>query len=163
MNRDRFNNRKSLISLGTAKKLKAAGLSWQPVLHDFFAIPDRDMDDVVFVISEMLVTVDFIQGMQVVSFQGASEWALDALVTSESVWLPSETQLRNLIEEILLDRGRSELRLMSSISGFRCEIWLGNRLMSFEAVDASETYAAALLFLLEATNTDSRLQSEDVF
>ena len=74
-----------MISLDTALELKGAGLVWVPQILDFFAIPDRNMDDRVFVISDMLVTVDILQGMQVVSFQGSSEWALDYLVTTNAV------------------------------------------------------------------------------
>jgi hypothetical protein len=64
-----------MISLQTARKLKEAGLSWQPALNDFFAIPDREMDDQIFVISEVQVTVEVMQELQVLTFQGASEWA----------------------------------------------------------------------------------------
>ncbi|HEX7976622.1 MAG TPA: hypothetical protein VF498_19590, partial [Anaerolineales bacterium] len=102
-----------MISLDTSQKLKAAGLTWVPALFDFFAIPDRHMDEKAFVISDMLVTVDVLQGLQVVSFQGASEWALDSLVTTDAVWLPSEAQLRQAVESALLAAGRGELRLVS--------------------------------------------------
>ncbi len=138
-----------MISLETARKLKEAGLAWQPAMLDFFAIPDRDLDDKIFVISDVLVTVDVLQGMQVVSFQGASEWALDALVTNETVWLPSESQLRQAVEEILLARGYSSLQLKSSLGGYQCEFQLLNQGYSFRGADASEAYAAALLDLLQ--------------
>ncbi|HEX9027759.1 MAG TPA: hypothetical protein VF823_01210 [Anaerolineales bacterium] len=138
-----------MISLATAQKLKAAGLNWAPALFDLFAIPDRSMDDKVFVISDMLVTVDILQGLQVVSFQGASEWALDSLVTADTVWLPSEAQLRQAVESGLLAAGRSELRLLSDLRGYICEFYLDEKVHSFEAGDASEAYASALLFLLE--------------
>ena len=97
-----------MISLETARCLKNAGLEWRPALNDFLAIPDRYMDEKVFVISDMLVTIDVLQGMQMVFFQGASEWALDALVTQETVWLPSETQLRKALEAALLVEGLHE-------------------------------------------------------
>ena len=139
-----------MISLSTALELKSAGLHWVPALLDFFAIPDRSMDDKIFVISDILVTVDLLQGMQVVSFQGASEWALDSLVTTEAVWLPSEAQLRQTLESARLEVGRTELRLAAGLNGCRCEFLYHGELQSFEDRDASEAYAAGLLYLLKS-------------
>jgi len=139
-----------MISLATARKLKEAGLEWNPALLDFFAIPDRSMDEKVFVLSDMLVTVDVLQGLQVVSFQGASEWALDSLVTTEAVWLPREEQLRNALEAGLLAGGRPEIRLLSSLGGYRCEIHYHEEGLQFEGSQASEAYAAALLHVLNS-------------
>ena len=136
-----------MISLATALALKNAGLTWVPADLDSFAIPDRQMDERVFVISDMLVTVDVLQGLQVVAFQGASEWALDSLVTTEAVWMPREDQLRLALEAALLASGRPELRMTSSLNGCRCEITHEGQLKAFEAKDASEAYAAALLYL----------------
>ena len=42
-------------------------------------------DERVFVISDIQATIETLQGAQVVSFQGASEWALDSLVLSEAL------------------------------------------------------------------------------
>jgi hypothetical protein len=137
-----------MISLQTARKLKEAGLSWQPALNDFFAIPDREMDDQIFVISEVQVTVEVMQELQVLTFQGASEWALDSLVMSESVWLPSEEQLRQMLEATLLKVGRPEVRLSGGLGGYHCDIQFGGQALSFEAKDASEAYAAALHHVL---------------
>jgi len=137
-----------VISLDTALELKGAGLVWIPQNLDFFAIPDRNMDDRVFVISDLLVTVDILQGMQVVSFQGASEWALDYLVTTDAVWIPSETQLRQALEAALLSSGRPELKMTSSLLGYRCEFDFRGKSMNFEAEDVSELYAGALLYVL---------------
>ena len=137
-----------MISLLTALQLKKAGLHWRPNYLDFFAIPDRDMDARVFVISDMLVTVDIIQGRQVVSFQGASEWALDSLVTTDAVWLPREEQLREALEAAMIQEGRPEVQLNSSLRGYRCRIRLAGQEIDFDHVDASEAYAAALLYLL---------------
>lgn len=138
-----------MISLETARELKSAGLVWSPALYDFFGVPDRQMDDKVFVISDVMVTVEMMQGMEVVAFQGASEWALDSLIATEAVWIPSETQLREALESILLASGRPELRLTSSLSGYRSEFTLGDQRHSFESGDAVEAYAQALLFVLK--------------
>lgn len=139
-----------MISLPLARQLKEAGLQWQPALYDFFAIPDRNLDERVFVISDLLATLETLQGQQVVAFQGASEWALDDLATGELIWLPREDQLRQVLEAALLSRGRPELRLDCGLDGCRCTIWVGGRPMTFRGQQAVEAYAAALLYLLNA-------------
>ena len=138
-----------MISLETAQKLKQAGLKWVPEVHDFFAIPDRNLDDRVFVISDMLVTIEELSGMQIVSFQGASEWALDYLATIEAVWIPREDQLRRGIEELQMVGGETGVQLSGGLGGYRCDITYGSQLKRFSADEASEAYAAALLYLLE--------------
>jgi hypothetical protein len=146
-----------MISLLTAQKLKNAGLKWAPALHDFFAIPERGLDDRSFVISDMLVTVEVLGGLQIVSFQGASEWALDYLVAAEAVWLPREDQLRIALEALLLADGHPEIYLCSGLEGYRCEINFHNKHIGFDAVDVSEAYSAALLFILDETSKPIRL------
>lgn len=137
-----------MISLATAQKLKAAGLKWQPKMLDCFGIPDRAMDERVFVISDMLATIERLQGLPVVAFQGASEWALDAIVTSEVVWMPREDQLREALVTGMLELGEPEFMLRSGLGGSRCTIVLDRQTKQFEAPEASEAYAAALLHLL---------------
>jgi hypothetical protein len=137
-----------VIPLVTARKLKQAGLSWTPALHDLFAIPERGMDERIFVISEMLVTVETVQGAPTILFQGASEWALDTLVTKESVWMPSEEQLRLALEAALIQTGRPEVLLSCGLSGCTCSFHHNGNVFRFESDQASEAYAAGLLFLL---------------
>jgi hypothetical protein len=139
-----------LISLSLARQLKTAGLQWQPALYDFFAVPDRGMDERIFVISDLLATLENIQGQQVVAFQGASEWALDDLATGELVWLPREDQLRQVLETALLSQGRPELRLDCGLAGCRCTIQVGGQPVTFQSRQAVDAYAAALLHLLAA-------------
>ncbi len=139
-----------MIDLQLALRLKQAGLVWRPALFDFFALPDRQMDDKVFVVSDMLATVEMLQDVQVVSFQGASEWALDSLVTTEAVWIPSEEQLRLALEAALIGAGRPELRLTAGLGGYACEFSFRGALLRFEAGAAAGAYAAALLHILQA-------------
>lgn len=139
-----------MISLETALNLKAAGLKWVPAVHDFFAIPDRSLDERLFVISEMLVTVEQLSGMQVVSFQGASEWALDYLLTTEAVWMPREDQLRLALEAMLIREPEWRVNLFADNGGYHCTIPWGDEELSFDDKDASQAYAAAVLFLLKS-------------
>jgi hypothetical protein len=139
-----------MISTGTAQKLKKAGLVWTPALHDFFMIPERGMDDRVFVISDIQTNIDNLFGAPVVAFQGASEWALDYLVMTEAVWMPSEEQLRSLLEDHLLRYPSPALHLAWDLErSYRVEITHGQSKHLFQALDASSAYSLALLYLLE--------------
>jgi len=146
-----------MISLASAQALKAAGLQWQPANLDFFAIPERGMDERVFVISDLLATVDVIQGRRVVAFQGASEWALDNLAIGEVIWLPREEQLHALLESALLEHGSAgvRVRLDGGLNGYNCTIILKDEPYSFHASQAVEAYALALLHLLAQSSTPS--------
>jgi hypothetical protein len=138
-----------MISLETARKLKIAGLTWKPKLHDFFAIPDRDMDDVTFVISDVQVTLDVLFGRQVVSFQGASEWALDSLVRDEAVWLPREDQLREALEATLSNERYPSIHLKSGVEDSRVSFEVDGQRRVFQSADASEAYAEGLAYMLQ--------------
>ena len=50
-----------MISLKLAQQLKKAGLVWKASNHDFFAIPDRGMDERRFVIADMMANLDLLQ------------------------------------------------------------------------------------------------------
>jgi hypothetical protein len=137
-----------MLSLSTARKLKDAGLTWTPAMHDFFAIPDRGFDDKVFVISDMLVNVEMLSGHLEATFHGSVEWALDHVVIEELVWLPTEEQLREELETQLITRSGEGIRLTSTSDTYVCEFRGGDRRLHFEAFSASEAYSAALLHAL---------------
>ena len=139
-----------MLSLTTARALKEAGLAWTPAAFDFFAISDRGLDDHLFVISEMPAAIGSYQGQQVVSFQGAVEWALDFIATVEAIWVPTEAQLREHLAARLLTDPNAGLTLRAAADRCWCEIRYGNQPLTFEAANGSEAYAAALLHLLRA-------------
>jgi hypothetical protein len=68
------------------------------------------------VISDVQTNIENVFGAQAVAFQGVSEWALDYLVTSEAVWMPTEEQLRRLLEENLLAEAGSGYQVSWTIS-----------------------------------------------
>jgi len=111
-------------------------------------IPERGMDARVFVISDMPAIIERLFGNQVVAFQGSSEWALDYLITTEAVWLPSETQLRENLVSRLSGESQPSLKLACSPAGCRCEMSYQGQMLVFEAADASDAYGDALLYLL---------------
>ena len=96
-----------MIGLETARKLKAAGLHWEPAQGDRFAVPERGMDDRVFVINDMATIIEMIQGAEMVTFHGTPEWALDYVYLGEAVWLPDEGQLRELLHQSLTSEDAS--------------------------------------------------------
>jgi len=96
-----------VISLDLARALRAAGLAWTPAPGDRFVVPDRDMDEEVFVISDMAIEVHEYASGREIGFNGTTEWALDSVQQQVVVWLPRETQLRDLLAEsfVRLERG----------------------------------------------------------
>ena len=139
-----------MIPITLAQQLKAAGLVWRTNNYDFFAIPDRGLDDRVFVLADMMAYTELVQGWPVVAFQGTAEWALDYILTSEVVWVPTEEQLRETLVAQLLDGG-GRMALTRHAWGYRCEIAPVGRALHFDAPTAGEAYGQALLHVL--TNT----------
>ena len=139
-----------MISLATARRLKEAGLEWAPANGDQFVVPDREMDDRVFVVSDMATMIELLKGMPVVTFHGTPEWALDYLFLVEAVWMPGEGHLRELLRQGLERHGARvfDLIYVEGEYTFRCE-WNGEA-EAFHAADAAEAYAAALLHILLA-------------
>jgi len=87
-----------VLSLELALALRAAGVEWRPAQGDAFVVPGRDLDEQVFVLSDMVVqTVQPPDGPAILAFNGTTEWALDSLEAHEAVWLPREDQLRALL------------------------------------------------------------------
>jgi hypothetical protein len=134
-----------MLSPETARRLKRAGLPWEPALNDFFLIPEHGLDDRVFVVAEMPAAIATVQGQAVFTFHGAVEWALDFIVTTEAVWLPTESQLRLALEDRL---NEPRLSLEIAPEGYTCRITHGGQAVDFQATSAEEAYAAALLHLL---------------
>ncbi len=138
-----------MISLALAMQLKEAGLVWHTSIHDFFAIPDRDMDGRIFVLSDMMVTMELLRGWPAVVFHGTAEWAMDYLLTHEAVWLPTESQLREQLEVELMPRNGRFHQLVRLPEGYQCQILLAEDVVQITAVSPSEAYGLALLNLLQ--------------
>ncbi len=132
-----------MLSVDVARRLKEAGLRWRPAPGDRFAIPDRDLDDEVFVLSNMVIDVHHLPDGPVIGFNGTTEWALDDLEQEEAVWLPREDQLRTLL-------GGTFRALIHDGRGYRVEIVMPDGPRSFEADDAEVAYSEALLALIRA-------------
>jgi hypothetical protein len=139
-----------MIGLETARKLKAAGLHWEPAQGDRFAVPERGMDDRVFVINDMATIIEMIQGAEMVTFHGTPEWALDYVYLGEAVWLPDEGQLRERLHALLMNERPPVYDLVFMDDVFTCRFeWCGE-LLAFRSEDVAEVYAAALLHVMGA-------------
>jgi hypothetical protein len=96
-----------VLSLELARALRDAGVRWEPRPGDTFVIPDRELDEHVFVLSDMVVqTVQPPDGPPILAFNGTTEWALDSLEANEALWLPREDQLRSLLGDAFVSLER---------------------------------------------------------
>ena len=126
-----------MLGVELAVRLRDAGLVWEPVAGDRFAVPDRGLDDEVFVVSNMTIEVHEVPEGTLIGFNGTTEWALDDLDKDEAVWIPREDQLRGLL-------GGAFRRLERADEGYRVVTAGGE----FAAGSAEEAYARALLRLI---------------
>ena len=130
-----------VISVGLALRLQAAGVRWQPTRGARFVLPHRDMDEEVFVLSDLSVETHEIGSTTVLGFNGAVEWALDAVELHEAVWLPTEGQLRGLLAGTFV-------RLEAEDSRYTVALRVAGQEIRIEAADAVEAYGLALLHLV---------------
>ncbi len=83
-----------VITTELALELARRGLPWKPASGDRFHVPDRDLDDEVFVVSGMSIEVSDLPSGAEMRFNGTVEWALDSIAQNEVIWLPREDQMR---------------------------------------------------------------------
>ncbi|TDD72394.1 pilus assembly protein CpaE [Jiangella aurantiaca] len=130
-----------MISVELARKLREAGLRWEPRPGDSFVIADRGMDDEIFVVSHMVVDVhEFPSGERVIGFNGTVEWALDSVEQEAALWLPAESRLRELL-------GGAFVRLERIDDGYRVTLDVAGRPVEVDDDRADEAYGKALLYL----------------
>jgi len=131
-----------MISLSLARQLEDAGISWVPGNGDRFMVPDRDLDDVLFVVSHMVVEVDDSSSTgRVLKFNGTTEWALDIVQAGEALWLPREDQLRIML-------GRQFVALARTPGGYVVVVDREGHEQRHEDLDAECAYARAVLSVL---------------
>lgn len=133
-----------MISVGLARRLRDAGVRWDPKPGDRFVIADRGMDEDVFTLSDMTIEVHEFSDERIIGFNGTVEWALDSIEMQQSVWLPSETQLRELLAGTFrsLERAHGGWRVTTEVNGVE---------RVAEHADATEAYGQALLHLVTGT------------
>ncbi len=137
----------AVLDFQLALQLKEAGLPWQPSKRDNFTLPHSDLSHEIFTITDRTTLVERFSGEWTVTFHGTTEWALDLVLLSDLVWLPSETQLREAIQ-LRLSGEQPMVTLEWRLEGYRCKLVHFDQQYSFDGVTAEEAYAHALLFLL---------------
>ena len=136
-----------MISVELAKRLRAAGVRWSPAPGDRFVIADRDMDDQVFVLSDMTIDVHDFETGRVLGFNGTVEWALDSVEQDAALWLPSETQLRELL-------GGAFVSMSRPADGYEVIVDVAGSRTTIRAAQPDEAYGQALLFLANGDGAD---------
>jgi hypothetical protein len=139
-----------MITVELASRLRDAGVAWEPAPGDRFVIPDRGMDDDVFVVSNMTIDVHEFPTGRVIGFNGTVEWALDSVEQDAALWLPSETQLRERLGGTFTGLRRADRR-------YYVDLDVGGRRTEVVGGDPDEAYGLALLYLAtgELTSTGS--------
>jgi hypothetical protein len=155
-----------MITADLARSLALAGLRWHPVPGDRFTIEAEDLDQVVYTVSELIVEVHEYPTGTILGFNGTTEWALDSVDMDQTLWLPSEEQLRTLLgatfrslvradapadpgaSSTLEPEGSTEPR---SAGTYVVAITLHGETVEFRAEVAAEAYGQALLSLITAS------------
>ncbi|MBF4462833.1 MULTISPECIES: pilus assembly protein CpaE [unclassified Rathayibacter] len=138
-----------MISSELARALRTAGVRWTPSSGDRFCV--ERLDGEVFTVSDMTIEAHEYPSGTVLGFNGTTEWALDSVALDDSLWLPREDQLR----ELLRGAFRSLHRIVTAEEVlFAVEIELRDSARSFEAESAENAYAEALLALVTAAAVD---------
>ena len=138
-----------MISRQLAADLRDAGLAWTPVKGDWFVIPDHGLDQLEFVVSDMVIeTRRMAMGRQMLAFNGTTEWAMDTLAASDALWLPRENQLREVLGEAFIGLEH----IPGETPGYAVSTLIGNTEERFVDVDVEAAYARAALALLRSTS-----------
>lgn len=138
-----------MITTELAVELARRGLPWIPSSGDHFHIPDRDLDDEVFVVSGMSIEVSDRPSGAEVRFNGTVEWALDSIAQSEVIWLPREDQMREALGSRFVRLERLE-RPEGETAGYVVVLRGDGREERHIDIDAERAYARALLSVLPA-------------
>lgn len=131
-----------VISLDLALRLHDAGVAWTPGNGDRFWLPDRELDETIFTVSDMVVEVRDHAGGRVLAFNGTTEWALDAIEEHEVVWLPRLDQLLDLL-------GPRFVSLTARSGGHVVRVRSGQSEQEHVDVGAADAAARAVLGLME--------------
>ncbi|HSF37203.1 MAG TPA: pilus assembly protein CpaE [Nocardioides sp.] len=134
-----------MTSHDLARRLHDAGLPWSPSNGDRFWLPERDLDEAVFLVSDMVVEVRDVASGRVLAFNGTTEWALDGVEEHEAVWLPRLDQLLEVL-------GARFLSLTARSGGHVVRVQVGTREEEHVDVGPADAAARAVLSVLQSGN-----------
>ena len=125
-----------MLDLALAQQLRAAGLRWEPTPGDRFVLPLPEMQDEVFILSNIVADVHRFESGNVIGFNGTTEWALDSV-----------EQLREVL-------GAAFVRLEQLTGGYAVTATAGDgEDRRFVDIDAERAYARAVLSRLEVAQS----------
>ena len=128
-----------MLTVELASELSAAGVMWHPAPGDRFVITSEQLLGDIFWISDLTIELHHYAGSSVLGFNGTTEWALDSVALDQTLWLPREDQLRELLgDRLRCVRREPEGWLVES------EDAAGEPVNTFDA-DLECAYARALL------------------
>ena len=130
-----------MISTESAAALREAGLVWRPRSGDRFQLDEPEFEADVFTVSEMTIEPREYSTGRILAFNGTTEWALDSVALEDALWLPHESQLREML-------GASFRALRRKSDTYEVEIVLAGARRVFEYPEPADAYALALLEVL---------------
>ena len=130
-----------MISTELAVALRDAGLVWHPRSGDRFQLDEPEFEADVFTVSEMTIEPREYPTGRILAFNGTTEWALDSVALEDALWLPHESQLRDML-------GGAFRALRRLPDTYEVEIVLAGETRVFEYPDPADAYALALLEVL---------------
>jgi hypothetical protein len=139
-----------MIDVALARTLQETGLRWRPATGDRFIIDSaafagEDGEPEIFTISEMTIEAHTYPTGTELGFNGTTEWALDSVSTDDSLWLPREDQMRELL-------GPTFHALTHGETGdYEVTASIGGEIQTFTAPDAENAYGSALLAYIDAS------------
>ena len=135
-----------MISFELARRLHDAGLVWSPANGDWFWLPEHDLDEAVFTVSDMVIEVRDWPTGRVLAFNGTTEWALDAVEEREAVWLPR-------LDQLLAVLGSRFVSLIARSGGHVVRVRLGEREEEHVDVGVTDAVARAVLSVLRSRDS----------
>lgn len=149
--------------------LRDAGVVWTPTSGDRFAITRAEMADETFVLADMTIELHHLPDGDLIGFNGTTEWALDSVEPEHAVWLPNESQLRELLgrtfhslqrgpaqppkerppkEKSANERAANEGPPNNEPRSWRVTVTVNGQDHDYTDIDAASAYAKALLGLI---------------
>ena len=130
-----------MISRELARELQPY-LRWQPRNGDEFFIPQPEIADSIFLVSDMVVELVTRDNDTRFHFNGTVEWALDSVQVGQVIWLPREDQLRTLLGDHFLSLDAGPDGFVVAVSG------PGHAMHTPAEPEAADAYARALLHVV---------------
>ena len=98
-----------MIDIDIARRLRDAGLAWEPADGDLFVIDNEQMREEPLMLSSMVIEVGRSRtGRPIFRFNGTTEWALDAVEQDQAVWIPRADQLLAALGDAFAELTRTE-------------------------------------------------------